>query len=402
MQSSSATAGSPDLSKPYKNATDSRQASGLHIECADSQLHLGKVDWKIKWHIINGFKAWSTLRKDGIGQYPHSDGLSDERQQNVSADIHCSHSPAVDHQAAKCPFAAQHIAKVAARDISPSPSGKSGLKLQDNVRLGEDTEDPIAAEARPAEVRSRASLSHVPSQAASASKCPIRFLDQHSPEEIAEYFQNHRHEIPRSHELCVKRYQRSEDQIRQLDHKYGSLVNMIQGLGEKHQPMLHTRTDGDNVSQGRTSQGKVEAWAHEVDDSHKNNGDSVDGVDGAAGDGMGTQRDGRFDRPLKEIRVGESPSRPWGISVPQAAPIPPSAVVAQEKPEPDAFHQPELPTPLTVPFEQRRTKSPVEMAGRTERQPRMIFTGPVFMGYSPQEITDILQRTGLGKSNSHR
>ena len=36
--------------------------------------------------------------------------------------------------------------------------------------------------------------------------CPIRFLDQHSPVEAATYFENHKHEIPRSHEICVKRY----------------------------------------------------------------------------------------------------------------------------------------------------------------------------------------------------
>ncbi|KAK3060873.1 hypothetical protein LTR53_019968, partial [Teratosphaeriaceae sp. CCFEE 6253] len=30
--------------------------------------------------------------------------------------------------------------------------------------------------------------------------CPIRFMDQHSPEEVATYFEKHKHELPRSHE----------------------------------------------------------------------------------------------------------------------------------------------------------------------------------------------------------
>ena len=54
--------------------------------------------------------------------------------------------------------------------------------------------------------------------------CPIRFLDQHSPEEVATYFEKHKHELPRSHEVCVRRYQKNEEQIRKLDAKYGSPV----------------------------------------------------------------------------------------------------------------------------------------------------------------------------------
>ncbi|CRK12934.1 hypothetical protein BN1723_017316, partial [Verticillium longisporum] len=73
-----------------------------------------------------------------------------------------------------------------------------------------------------------------------AAKCPIRYLDQHSPEEIAHYVETHKHELPRSHEVCVRRYQRSEDQIRKLDAKYGNLVSMVQCLSTLHKPMLPT------------------------------------------------------------------------------------------------------------------------------------------------------------------
>jgi hypothetical protein len=150
-----------------------------------------------------------------------------------------------------------------------------------------------------------------PSQSGSAAKCPIRYLDQHSPEEVARYFETHKHEIPRSHEVCVKRYQRNEDDIRKLDAKYGNLVSMIQGLGLKHQPMLPAKQENEDVDEEleRTSNERVENWAKAV---------SADGVgqEDAATAPEEEERESRFDRPLKEIRVGESPSRPWGISVP--------------------------------------------------------------------------------------
>ncbi|KAL8739705.1 MAG: hypothetical protein Q9184_008573 [Pyrenodesmia sp. 2 TL-2023] len=175
---------------------------------------------------------------------------------------------------------------------------------------------------------------------------------------------------------------------------------MIQGLGQKHQPLLHTRVEGENVSQGRNSQENVEVWAHKVDgdgEASINGQDDVNGNDGVADDITDGQRDGRFDRPLKEIRVGESPSRPWGISVPQAAPIRSSAVSAEAKPDLDASHEPGLSTPLSAPVEEKRTRSHARRDDSSDRRPKMLFTGPVFVGYAPDQITDILTRTGLGK-----
>jgi hypothetical protein len=149
-----------------------------------------------------------------------------------------------------------------------------------------------------------------PSATDAAAKCPIRYLDQHSPEEVAAYFETHKHEIPRSHEICVKRYQRNEDDIKKLDAKYGNLVSMIQGLGEKHQPMLPT--DGENRDEEleRTSNERVENWANAV------SADGIGQVDDVEPQDDEDDRESRFDRPLKEVRVGESPSRPWGIQVP--------------------------------------------------------------------------------------
>ncbi|TWU76860.1 hypothetical protein ED733_006230 [Metarhizium rileyi] len=145
---------------------------------------------------------------------------------------------------------------------------------------------------------------------AASSKCPIRFLDKHSPEEIAHYVETHKHELPRSHEVCLRRYQRNETQIRKLDSKYGNIVSMIEGLSHLHQPMLpeseqqlqHDQGDGD-------SNVRVETWAQAVSgtaDSEVNQELPPANED----------RQSHFDRPLKEVRVGESPSRPWGISIP--------------------------------------------------------------------------------------
>ncbi|KAL8900666.1 MAG: hypothetical protein Q9207_005583 [Kuettlingeria erythrocarpa] len=386
-----------------KDTTDTCQESGLHVECEDNQLHLGKVTGNVKWLIADGFEAWNEIRSHGLGQYPPMSasriwpGSRYKSLPETRPVAPVSRSGSPDENSPRCPFPHQNAgtAAVHAPKASHSTEGKS--MHQGSARLDGVTEDPIAAEALPSEAKT--AVSHTPSQAASASKCPIRFLDQHSPEEVAEYFQNHRHEIPRSHEICVKRFQRSDDQIKLLDHKYGSLANMLQGLGQKHQPLLHTRADGEITSQGRTSQEHVETWAHEVNGDEQagvNSEKGINGDDRSAGDDNTSQRDGRFDRPLKEIRVGESPSRPWGISVPQAAPI----VSVQAKPDLDPSHDPGLSTPSSAPPEERRTKSHIRQDELTDRRPKMIFTGPVFMGYSPDQITDILTRTGLGKSNS--
>jgi hypothetical protein len=106
----------------------------------------------------------------------------------------------------------------------------------------------------------------------------------------------------------VKHYQRNKDDIRKLDAKYGNLVNMIQGLGQKHQPMLPTKEEAMGAE--RRPNERVEDWANAV------SADGVDILEDSSLVGDEGDREGRFDRPLKEIRLGESPSRPWGISVP--------------------------------------------------------------------------------------
>jgi hypothetical protein len=233
----------------------------------------------------------------------------------------------------KCPYAPMANSKASMSQLSPvkypvgTPTSDIHLAFPDiKDTTPHHSEDPICAamyaETLPSQARSCAA-----SASGSAPKCPIRFLDQHSPEEVARYFETHKHEIPRSHEICVKRYQRNENDIRKLDAKYGNLVSMIQGLGQKHQPMLPTEDAEDEeylLEQERKSHERVEKWAKDV---------SADGVDHINGteehSPTDDDRESRFDRPMKEVRVGESPSRPWGISVPfDAQPVPDSRPVS--------------------------------------------------------------------------
>ncbi|CAK7267162.1 hypothetical protein SEPCBS119000_002400 [Sporothrix epigloea] len=202
-----------------------------------------------------------------------------------------------------------------------------------------------------------------------AARCPIRFLDQHSPEEIAHYVETHKHELPRSHSICLRRYNKNEEEIRKMDAKYGSMVNMISSLGQFHQPMLASAEPGpggteNGISRGggvrnaqeaidraemhKSSHDRVKSWAKGVSISGADNvgeldddkdvvdtGGSPNDPDGAprgrrhssaysgGGESSGSgvdisdpERESHFDRPLKEVRLGESPSRPWGIAIP--------------------------------------------------------------------------------------
>ena len=219
-----------------------------------------------------------------------------------------------------------------------------------------------------------------PSISGSISKCPIRMLDERSPEEIAQFFENHKHEIPRSHEICVRRYQSNSQIIRELDAKYGNLANMIKGLGVKHQPLLPSKEgdEEDDAAMDTKSMRNVESWAHDVDVVR---GGADIPHDTKTHDSGLENRKGHFDRPLKEIRVGESPSRPWGISIPPAAPhlnlgegVPtPTPKGAQAKAGDANFDN------------KARIATDHKSDEPREDKPRMLFTGPVFIGYGPDE-----------------
>ncbi|KAK5682632.1 hypothetical protein LTS10_005760 [Elasticomyces elasticus] len=349
------------------------------------------------------------------------------------------------------------------------------------------------------EVDTQPQLPVLPVEEANSAVCPIRFMDQHSPEEVATYFEKHKHELPRSHEVCVRRYQSNESQIRELDAKYGNLVSMIQGLGQRHKELLPEEPaeedeEGEGDAGGMSKEGgdKVRAWARSV------SAEAVDGeedvvtpeVHDAHVQDTDEERASRFDRPLREIRVGESPSRPWGISVPAkyleaiegeiAAKREEIASGAAQKVDskvesdvkapvaagrcPFGFDQTttagptpaatrEVDTTTTMPFQAQQPVVPVQSlapdntalelrllelelrnkelrecvlwleeekrgAGlakpatfppqqqpafvtspateKKDEQPRMLFTGPVFIGYGVEDAARILRESGLG------
>ena len=322
-----------------------------------------------------------------------------------------------------CPFASKAALRKRQRSIQMSQAQTH--QLPDSLPAPPDTseeitKDPIAVEFHAAEV-----ASPPPSAAGPPFKCPIRFLDQHSPDEVAQYFENHKHEIPRSHEICVKRYQSNAESIRQLDAKYGNLVNMIQGLGMKHQPMLPTKEEEeDGAWPDHESIEKVEKWAatctNNPGEAEVKTMSSIE------------NRASHFDRPLKEIRVGESPSRPWGISVPHAADSAVSEGPMEDylpETQSQSTHSKHLhgqssvfegaPSKVKYPFDHNHIDSsppdasqsrhektessnaPIQLDEKSSKSrgsktppnehSRMLFTGPVFIGYPAEQAKALLQ-----------
>ena len=238
-------------------------------------------------------------------------------------------------------------------------------------------------------------------------KCPIRFLDRHSPEEIAQYFENHKHEIPRSHQVCVRRYQRDADSVRAMDAKYGNLVNMIQGLGVKHKQYLPNE---GAAREETSSNGAVGKWAEDVSSKAVSPQPQVQEEEEANEE----RRTSHFERPLREIRVGESPSRPWGISVPVDKPVPPSALEsdgnrADQPIQSGAPSQPVVGIPQSLLKERPKSKPEPAAADDAKVSPKaeepsknspqqIIFNGPVFFGYSAEDAAKLLRSfniTGL-------
>lgn len=298
-------------------------------------------------------------------------------------------------------------------------------------------------------------LGHVspPPSVASASNCPIRFLGHMSPEMVAEYFKNHKHEIPKSHESCVKRHQSNTDSIRELDAKYVNLVSMIQGLGEKHQPLLP-----DKRGEGETAD-KVQHWADGLELDQRESE-----PEGASESGPVAQGEDRgrletvVDTQLQEIRLGESPTRPWGLHVPAATisssssstpcavsacdsqqniiltPSPrrkPSESNSEEASNVDSEHSHPRSNKFICPEKNCRRSGIVPFTSFAElarhyvnehddtthesrrRQPAaasdetgppkestttrpMYFTGPIFIGYSAQEVAEISRQFSKG------
>ena len=312
--------------------------------------------------------------------------------------------------AEKCPFASTFGSMPAGPPKIERPD--PGTQRPESLPTPENSIKPIRSTSASKRRVSDALSSAPPSAGGSASKCPIRFLDHYSPEEVAEYFKNHKHEIPRSHEVCVKRYQSNAESIRQLDAKYGNLVTMIQGLGAKHQSLLPDTTEDEDNSpalHGKSIE-HIKTWAEGVQDGPEEalditKPDSVSNPQRRQGETRETacditeqadSREGRSHLPfnLREIRVGESPSRLNGITVPMHFDGDDDGDSDDDGGGGDgkAYSQPlaegrDSQTSLI----QERPRQP--RVGR--QQPKMIFTGPVFIGYSPEQAATVLTQLRL-------
>jgi len=346
-----------------------------------------------------------------------------------------------------CPFAPNAGRQ---SSLATPRSSTSHMSLKGRRSKRPSFNDPIRAEICGNDL---VSTSASASADGSAAVCPIRFLDQHAPEEVAKYFEKHKHELPRSHEVCINRFQSNTESIEQLDRKYGNLVSMIQGLGEKHQAWLPEEPDEDAEAPENDGKGdvKVEKWATAVTASLHNctPGEEEESPNQA----LGEARTAHFDRPLKEIRVGESPSRPWGISIPPkytdaesstsvgsaptaSPPLPldmsqpigetpkkpaqcpfghgakvdgaktqerhPVETRQAASPEPPVspLEQPTEPEPQSHPeptrADQDRSERKIPVPETPQVFPQMVFNGPVFLGYPPDQIMSLLQNSNLG------
>jgi hypothetical protein len=259
----------------------------------------------------------------------------------------------------------------------------------------------------------------------------------------------------------VRRYQSNEDQIRQLDAKYGNLVSMIAGLGQRHKDMLPSEPEdqepGSAIVEDAISGEQVRKWAKSVSAQAVADADAPVPEDAIIEDDNPDApeiRVSHFDRPMRDIRVGESPSRPWGISVPaeyvekaasEHGSKPPARISAPAKLEPQQKstepiaekaspprcpfghgagpkppgHDDVMPAPLPTlpPKADKRESAPSNRAVAGNQQPptfiahaetsdaksektppRMVFNGPVFVGYSPEDAAKILKLTGYSRT----
>ena len=236
--------------------------------------------------------------------------------------------------------------------------------------------------------RQNGTSSQPTSAAGSVPRCPIRSLDHHSPEEVAKYFEEHKRELPRSHEICVKRYQSNSDSIRKLDAKYGSLVNMIECLSAKHQPFLNNKNEEEQ--QENLAVGKIDAvgrWASEVDGK---------GINDPQGSEVDDKRESHFDRPLKDIRVGESPSRPWGFPVPVVDDV----IIDEAHTQPTAAENTNIRNSLPHSESIKFADNVQTPTATCQRAPegharQIIFNGPVFIGYPHEQAAAFIRELGL-------
>ncbi|KAF2261600.1 hypothetical protein CC78DRAFT_546529 [Lojkania enalia] len=400
-----------------------RRSRAVHIRQAESALARLRNSMENR-----GVKIWS-------GPSADKETLPIDTQQSDMSHMEKDFTTPGTPSKLGCPFASGSARQT---PLATPRSSTSRMSFRGSLR-GRRSKRPSFTDPIRAEICGNDHISAVVSGSGegSAAVCPIRFLDQHAPEEVATYFQKHKHEIPRSHEVCIKRFQSNAESIQQLDRKYGNLVSMIQGLGQKHQAWLpkepgEDEEDGGDAIEEPEPDKKVEKWANAVTASLNNTTPEED----SPGQVLDEARTAHFDRPLKEIRVGESPSRPWGIpipakytsadssssvgSAPTASPPLPIKIdrplgetpgkpskcpfdhramgKAPDHAKPPFFDGPASPPePEIVPApspERTEPKHPVQDPPKVI--PQMVFNGPVFLGYPPDQLMSLLQNSNLG------
>ncbi|PIG80296.1 hypothetical protein AARAC_009889 [Aspergillus arachidicola] len=253
------------------------------------------------------------------------------------------------------------------------------------------------------------------------------------PEEIADYVERHKHEIPRSHAICVQRYQKDSHSMRHLDAKYGSLINMIRGLSVKHQAFLPNRGNSGAPTSSSSAE-RVEKWAEEVGINPELQ-PSIKVAEREDDDG----REGRFDRPLREALGNPCPNALASFSIAFAFASAGAALPEKSKkpPEEETIGVSSIPTrdatqqaPTTAPksgrcpfghgaapavnvvTETETIRDHGKMNGTIENaqqdsgeQPHahlpptnspasIVFNGPVFFGFSPEQTSSFLQQLG--------
>jgi hypothetical protein len=361
-----------------------------------------------------------------------------------------------------CPFAARNGRKSSNASIRGGTMSRSSISRGSIGRRSKRASfhDPISADMTG--LRPKTADGSVEG---SVPLCPIRFLEQHSPEEVAQYFEKHKHELPRSHETCIKRFQENDVALKNLDSKYSSMVFMLNDLGKKHAPLLPEPDDvavddedGDEMPANPAS--KVERWAQDVEEP------DVDHDIGAEKNEIEVEeeRKSRFDRSLKDVQLGESPSRPWGIHVPEdfakdeaaskksdptASPLEPATAVDESS---NPHYKPPFPADhpfingggqcpfngLAAPkheaavesqcgesnkrethFREESDQAPEQPAAGTKDDggkrpvflpdvralerfggPKFVFNGPVFFGYSTEQTATLMQ-SFLSKADEH-
>ncbi|KAI9785613.1 MAG: hypothetical protein M1816_000360 [Peltula sp. TS41687] len=406
LQDASSPTGNEDLLKLVRAMVSGFQ--DLSVELKQLHLKTSKLEEKVSLLYDKNFES---LRNDS--SVPHQQEYRNLEQAGLSRES----SPKFQTEGPlRCPFAG-------AGPVKQQPSATSTVSshhqlhvddaaMNDNLTASHPPSDPIEAE-----LQGRRPSTGVQSASESAHKCPIRFLSHHSAEEVAQYFERHKHEIPRSHEICVRRHRNNEETIRQLDAKYVNLVSMIQDLGLKHQPLLPGKDDDEPKIGDEITNRSVEEWAGGVNEACR--GSSVEEPFDRRG------RELHSDHPLKEVRLGESPSRPWGISVvveeglsgrKESDAEPPR----DQKPAPIDLNEFDRLRPQSTRTVERHSDAglgndPPEKArgsvlrsekhaqlnweaARILQAPRaqMTFTGPVFIGYQLDDVFKLLKHCTTG------